>query len=82
MRKTTFYFLVNVLFILNINNIFTQAQTFIRTYSYPDMTGGLGLSKTSDGGFVGTGQHNGGSAGGCDIYVYRVTNCGSFFIMV
>lgn len=53
------------------------SQTFVRTYHFPGMTGGLGLSKCSDGGFVGTGQHENGPAGGCDIYVYRVSNCGN-----
>lgn len=34
------------------------------------------MAPTSDGGFVGTGQHNGGGAGGCDSYVYRLSECG------
>ena len=42
------------------------------------MHGGLQLEATSDGGFVATGQHEGnGSAGGCDVYVYRVDPCGN-----
>lgn len=42
------------------------------------MNGGLTLQPTSDGGFVAAGQHEGsGSAGGCDIYVYRVDECGN-----
>ncbi len=53
------------------------SQTFVRTYHFNGMTGGLGLSKCADGGFVGTGQHENGPAGGCDIYVYRVSNCGN-----
>lgn len=76
MKKQKMSSLLSLLFIVFIAISF-KSQTFIRTYNYPDMTGGLGLSKTSDGGFVGTGQHNGAPAGGCDIYIYRVTNCGS-----
>lgn len=53
------------------------AQTFVRTYNFPDMTGGLALSPTSDGGFVGTGQHNNAPGGSCDIYLYRVSGCGN-----
>ncbi len=69
MKKSLFFLL------LLVNLIY--AQTFIRTYHFPGMTGGLGLSKCTDGGFVGTGQHENGPAGSCDIYVYRVSNCGN-----
>jgi gliding motility-associated-like protein len=42
------------------------------------MQGGLQLEATQDGGFVATGQHEGnGSAGSCDVYVYRVDACGN-----
>lgn len=58
---------------------FTWAQnTFYRKYNLGGMQGGLQLEATNDGGFVATGQHEGnGSAGSCDIYVYRVDACGN-----
>lgn len=53
-------------------------RTFMRRYNYGGMQGGLALATTEDGGFVATGQHEGnGSAGGCDIYVYKVDACGN-----
>ncbi|MDA9863924.1 gliding motility-associated C-terminal domain-containing protein [Flavobacteriales bacterium] len=53
-------------------------RTFMRRYNYGGMQGGLALTTTEDGGFVATGQHEGnGSAGGCDVYVYRVDACGN-----
>lgn len=53
-------------------------RTFLRRYNYGGMQGGLALATTEDGGFVATGQHEGnGSAGGCDIYVYKVDPCGN-----
>ena len=53
-------------------------RTFMRRYNYGGMQGGLALATTEDGGFVATGQHeNNGSAGGCDIYVYKVDACGN-----
>ncbi|MFM7309225.1 MAG: hypothetical protein ACKOZY_01335, partial [Flavobacteriales bacterium] len=60
-------------------SITTHAQnTFYRKYNLSGMQGGLQLEATNDGGFVATGQHEGnGSAGGCDIYVYRVDACGN-----
>lgn len=55
-----------------------QNNTFYRKYNLSGMNGGLTLQPTSDGGFVAAGQHEGnGSAGGCDIYVYRVDECGN-----
>lgn len=52
--------------------------TFIRKYNLSGMHGGLDLAVTSDGGFVATGQHEGnGAAGDCDVYVYRVDECGN-----
>ncbi len=55
-----------------------QDNTFYRKFNLPGMHGGLQLEATSDGGFVATGQHEGnGSAGGCDVYVYRVDPCGN-----
>ncbi len=68
----TFMFLGALVGILNAQN-----STYMRTYNFPGMNGGLGLSGTSDGGFVGTGQHENGPAGSCDVYVYKVTGCGS-----
>lgn len=54
-----------------------QSTTFYRSYNLPGMQGGLATLNMPDGGFVGTGQHEGnGSAGDCDIYVYRVDECG------
>lgn len=49
---------------------------YVRSFNFPDMTGGLGLAPTQNGGFVGTGQHNGGSGGSCDSYVYKLNTCG------
>ncbi len=55
-----------------------QDNTFYRKLNLSGMHGGLQLEATSDGGFIATGQHEGnGSAGGCDIYVYRVDPCGN-----
>lgn len=55
-----------------------QDNSFYRKYNLSGMQGGLHLESTSDGGFIATGQHEGnGSAGGCDIYVYRVDECGN-----
>ena len=55
-----------------------QDNTFYRKYNLGGMQGGLHLEQTSDGGFVATGQHqDNGSAGGCDVYVYRVDDCGN-----
>ena len=52
------------------------STTFMRTYSAAGMNGGLSLAETSDGGFIGTGQHQSSGAGACDIYVYKVNSCG------
>jgi gliding motility-associated-like protein len=58
--------------------VYSQDNTFYRKYNLGGMQGGLQLATTLDGGFVATGQHEGnGSAGGCDIYVYRVDICGN-----
>lgn len=55
-----------------------QDNSFYRRYNLGGMQGGLHLEKTSDGGFVATGQHqDNGSAGGCDIYIYDVDKCGN-----
>lgn len=52
--------------------------TFIRKYNMSGMQGGLDLAVTTNGGFVATGQHEGnGAAGDCDVYVYRVDECGN-----
>lgn len=53
-------------------------QTFLRRYNLQDMQGGLAITTSPDGGFIATGQHqNNGSAGGCDVYVYKVDACGN-----
>lgn len=53
-------------------------QTFLRRYNLNAMQGGLAITTSQDGGFVATGQHqNNGSAGGCDVYVYKVDACGN-----
>lgn len=56
----------------------TLDQTFLRRYNLNDMQGGLAITTSPDGGFIATGQHqNNGSAGGCDVYVYKVDACGN-----
>ena len=53
-------------------------QTFLRRYNLQTMQGGLAITTSPDGGFIATGQHqNNGSAGGCDVYVYKVDACGN-----
>lgn len=53
-------------------------HTFLRRYNLPDIQTGLSLATTPDGGFVATGQHfNNGSYGECDVFVYRVDDCGN-----
>jgi len=62
--------------------ITAQNNTFFRKYNLSGMQGGLAVAAMPDGGFVGTGQHeNNGSAGSCDIYVYRVDVCGNLLWM-
>lgn len=57
---------------------FGQNSTFYRKYNLYGMQGGLGVVETPEGGFVGVGQHEGnGSAGDCDVYVYKVDPCGN-----
>lgn len=54
------------------------SQTFLRRYNLQSMQGGLAITTSPDGGFIATGQHqNNGSAGGCDVYVYKVDACGN-----
>ena len=54
------------------------SQTFLRRYNLDAMQGGLAIATASDGGFIATGQHqNNGSAGGCDVFVYKVDACGN-----
>ena len=75
MNKSFIFFILGIL--LEFNST-AQDNTFYRKFNLPGMHGGLQLEATSDGGFVATGQHEGnGSAGGCDIYVYRVDPCGN-----
>ena len=53
-------------------------QTFLRRYNLEAMQGGLAITTAADGGFIATGQHqNNGSAGGCDVFVYKVDACGN-----
>ena len=53
-------------------------HTFLRRYNLPDIQTGLSLATTPEGGFVATGQHfNNGSYGECDVYIYRVDDCGN-----
>ena len=55
-----------------------QDNTFFRKFNLSGMQGGLQLEATADGGFIATGQHqDNGSAGSCDVYVYRVDACGN-----
>ena len=53
------------------------SNTFMRTFQAAGMNGGLSLAETSDGGFIGTGQHESSGAGSCDVYVYKVDACGN-----
>ena len=56
----------------------TLNQTFLRRYNLDAMQGGLAITTATDGGFIATGQHqNNGSAGGCDVFVYKVDACGN-----
>lgn len=56
----------------------TLSQTFLRRYNLDAMQGGLAITTAPDGGFIATGQHqNNGSAGGCDVFVYKVDACGN-----
>ncbi|MDQ3048467.1 MAG: PKD domain-containing protein, partial [Bacteroidota bacterium] len=80
MYKTTKHFFL-FLFIVLISNEFLLAQstsnTFLRTFNAVGMNGGLALEETSDGGFIGTGQHETSGEGSCDIYAYKVDACGN-----
>ena len=69
MRYIFFFF-----FFFFSDEIFSQENTFIRTYNLPGMQGGLALAIMEDGGFVGTGQHN---DNGCKTYAYRIDECGN-----
>ncbi|MCG3165189.1 MAG: hypothetical protein POELPBGB_00951 [Bacteroidia bacterium] len=63
--------------VLLIQPAYSQVtSTFMRTFSAGGMNGGLALESTSDGGFIGTGQHESSGAGSCDLYVYKVNSCG------
>ncbi len=56
--------------------LFSQNNTFIRTFNVPGMNGGLALAVMKDGGFVGTGQHS-HNGGACYTYIYRIDECGN-----
>ena len=74
----TKFFVILSLILLIPCALLGQDNTFYRKYNLGGMQGGLQLATTADGGFVATGQHEGnGSAGGCDVYVYRVDICGN-----
>ncbi len=60
-----------------ISSFAQSSNTFMRTFRAAGMNGGLSLAETSDGGFIGTGQHASTGAGNCDIYVYKVDGCGN-----
>ena len=71
-------FLITLLWgVLGIKTSAQSTSTFMRMGRAPGMNGGLSLAETSDGGFVGTGQQQAGSSGGCDVYVYKVDACGT-----
>jgi len=73
----TFLFFTPLLWLGTEGKIYAQtSSTFMRTFNAAGMNGGLSLATTSDGGFVGTGQHGTSGAGSCDIYVYKVDACG------
>jgi hypothetical protein len=71
-------FFSSFLWIISEDGSYAQnASTFMRTVNAPGMNGGLSLAETSDDGFIGTGQQEAGSAGSCDVYVYKVDGCGN-----
>lgn len=73
----TFLFFIPSLWLGTEGEIYAQnSSTFMRTFNAAGMNGGLSLATTSDGGFVGTGQHGTSGAGSCDVYVYKVDACG------
>ena len=71
--KRPFSFCIFLFCIFSISS-FSQQNTFIRTYNLGGMNGGLSIEVMSDGGFVGTGQHE--DNGLCRVYVYRIDECG------
>lgn len=72
-----FYFLAALWIAITVH-VVAQDNTFYRKFNLSGMQGGLQLEATQDGGFVATGQHqDNGSAGDCDVYVYRVDACGN-----
>lgn len=80
MNKITKHFFPLILLLLTIicsSKAQTTSNTFMRTFNAVGMNGGLSLEETSDGGFIGTGQHETSGAGSCDIYAYKVDGCGN-----
>lgn len=79
-KKYMFFFvtasLLLLLPVLHNKAIGQTATTFMRTFQATGMNGGLSLAETSDGGFIGTGQHEYTGTQSCDIYVYKVNGCG------
>lgn len=54
-----------------------QNTTFMRLAQVPGLNFGLSFTETADGGMVGTGQDDGGGGHGvCDLYIYKVDECG------
>lgn len=77
-RFFVFLFIIHVLLFDGLTPCYSQVvNTFMRTFQGSGMNGGLGLAETSDGGFIGTGQHESSGAGSCDVYVYKVDGCGN-----
>jgi PKD repeat protein len=76
-KFTKISFLIIVTVVFCIQPVLSQVtSTFMRTFSGGGMNGGLALETTFDGGFIGTGQHESSGAGSCDLYVYKVNDCG------
>jgi len=74
------FILILLLFNLQslIINLESKAQiTFQKTFAAAGMNGGLFIQKTTDGGYIVTGQHETSGAGGCDIYIFKRDNCGN-----
>lgn len=59
---------------MGMQYIQSQNIKFVKKYSFPGMNGGLGSCRTSDGGLVITGQHEGGH---CKVYIAKINKCGA-----
>ncbi|MBN4051323.1 gliding motility-associated C-terminal domain-containing protein [bacterium AH-315-M05] len=70
--------IISILIILNFCILHSKAQiTFQKTFAANGMNGGLFVQKTTDGGYIVTGQHETTGAGACDIYIFKRDNCGN-----